>query len=299
MANPSILNIPISEYFGTRSAEAWVMENMIATAASIRPVLTHCAICHAALTDAASVEIGIGPVCRKRCDYDSIPANLRERANALIARVSLNLKDPAEVRFCADELRTMGLDKLAACLLDRFAVIFLRETETEVAALCPYKIEFNANARVANALWSWNTRSFRYFKRGRGAWTLPKSSASKNAFWAALVTAFPGMIVKIVGQHVPVWLEGTTMPSLAADPSEPEKTANDHAREIRAALKALDFGGRKARFDAFAFSLAAANAGYDVSMFLANPTRAIREHAADASKVLDAKPSRRRASSTH
>jgi len=260
------------------------------TAATFRPTLTHCAMCHAPLDDAKSVEVGIGPVCRKRCDYDSIPEALRTRANELIARVSLNLKDPSEVRFAADELRAMGLERLAACLLEKSVTIFLSGSTETIAGYWPYMPSSPVLAQLPDARWCYG----RFFRRGRGAWVITNTQANRDILWRALVEAFPGQAVKIVGQAVPVFLAGDAMPSLAADSAEPEMTANDHAREIRKLLKALDFGGRKARFDVFSFSLAAANAGYSADTFLASPTRALREFAADAHKVLDPKASRSR-----
>jgi hypothetical protein len=186
-----------------------------------RPTLTHCAICAHPLTDAASIEIGIGPVCRERVNYEGIPEALRRAANDLIVAVALNLNDIPAVRAAAVTLTGMGLARLAGCLLDRFATIFVEATPTDLHFRTPWLGEFQHTIRAAGARWGRGIRM-----RGRnGAWSMPVSKGHAIALFAALVGSFPNAVVKVSGQTVPIILpdhvlDGETLPDLTPDPDD-------------------------------------------------------------------------------
>ena len=134
---------------------------------------THCCVCHASLTDAESVEHGIGPVCSRRYynplhqpddeqvktalgllavsglpDHiidaflkvvDNNKCNARLGSNVLIYWASAHYDDRAEVFRCTAIIRALGYTELADKLeLDRTAAI-VKETATEITTFVPDK----------------------------------------------------------------------------------------------------------------------------------------------------------------
>ena len=91
------------------------------TAATATKLLaTSCLACGRPLLDAASVEAGVGPVCRERWGYGEIANDVRVAANALIheaARKETPLPRRAEI---AEELTALGAPTLAAKIIARF-----------------------------------------------------------------------------------------------------------------------------------------------------------------------------------
>ena len=81
---------------------------------------TRCVACARPLLDAASVEAGMGPICRKKYGYSAIPEDVRIEANALIHEAALTETGAARRKAIAAELDVLGADVLAAKILDRF-----------------------------------------------------------------------------------------------------------------------------------------------------------------------------------
>ena len=81
---------------------------------------TRCMTCARPLVDAASVTAGMGPICRKKYGYESIPEDVRIEANALIHEAALSETSAARRKAIASELDALGADVLAAKVRDRF-----------------------------------------------------------------------------------------------------------------------------------------------------------------------------------
>jgi len=92
--------------------------------------LERCAVCARSLSDAASVELGIGPVCRKHGGYDlqSIVESLRPLANAAVRAIARDLS-PAGVLPLLHILRSLGFDKLEARISQRLAAVTILPEE--------------------------------------------------------------------------------------------------------------------------------------------------------------------------
>lgn len=85
-------------------------------APSTHMLATRCAVCHRALRDALSVEIGMGPDCRKNHGYDEVEDasdEARTAANKLIHQCAVSLRDEAAVALHCAALRLMGFRKVA------------------------------------------------------------------------------------------------------------------------------------------------------------------------------------------
>ncbi len=98
-------------------------------APATRLVATHCWACHRDLVDAKSVEVGMGPICRKKYGYDELSGldnATRKAANALVYEAAaVHATAPDRVIAIADELATLGLVKLPEKMRDNFIPIKL------------------------------------------------------------------------------------------------------------------------------------------------------------------------------
>lgn len=145
---------------------------------------TRCAICGTPLLDAKSVDLGIGPDCRRKHGYDvEIPEEARIRANKVVHDVALSNRAPAVVAAAVVELALLGLDKLAGILLNRAAAVVVDEADGRLSVRTPYDAGLvAAMQRVAGRQWD----------KSRKVNTFP--TGSRAAVWAVLKRHFPGQL---------------------------------------------------------------------------------------------------------
>lgn len=81
-------------------------------------VATNCAFCHKPLLDAVSVEVGAGPVCRKKylVELDTASEEARKAANKLIHTIACH-QDGEEVISCLNELFALGFPQVVKAIL--------------------------------------------------------------------------------------------------------------------------------------------------------------------------------------
>jgi len=83
-------------------------------ALSTKMLASRCCICSRSLCDAVSVELGIGPVCRKRHGYNiDTDETSRKRANVLVHLCAVSLHDEDARRAACSELYLLGFVLLA------------------------------------------------------------------------------------------------------------------------------------------------------------------------------------------
>lgn len=170
-------------------------------APSTQMLATHCAVCARPLRDAKSVEIGVGPDCRKKYGFDiEIDPEARTEANKIIHALALHNggqnPNPAYLPGAIAHVRELGLDHLAEVLADRLAPVKISKLENgRIGVDTPYSEE------AVNAL---RNVPGRYFDR-----TLPRSSGKlglttypdqrevKASLWATLRKLFPGTLVRL------------------------------------------------------------------------------------------------------
>lgn len=166
-------------------------------------VATHCCLCGRALTDAVSLERGIGPVCAERFGADAepgaadwaavsrlVPAALvvegdaRRTANRVLYRVSA-ARDSAEVPALVEGLRALGFAAVADRLTERLAeegAVTVRAEGSVLRVETPFRPAFNDALRAEVPARRWNPTT--------KAWTVPV--AAKRGLWNALRAAFRG-----------------------------------------------------------------------------------------------------------
>ena len=98
---------------------------------------TDCCICGIALCDSKSVELGIGPTCRKNtgfnATYKALTDRQRKNVNKLIhaAGVACEAGEIDEVLALADKIEKRGFDQVANAVRNRFVSIRLHRATVE------------------------------------------------------------------------------------------------------------------------------------------------------------------------
>ena len=158
-------------------------------APATRMMASQCAFCSKPLVDAQSVEVGVGPVCRKKhMVADAVDEAARKEGNQLIYHIALIQKGPS-VEGSLDRLAELGLMNAAFRIKQRLVKgnpVELWVAEDRLLLKTPFVDRgiFNqliaAIRRVPGR--SWNGQ-FNHF---------PVSEASKRALNQVLCKFFPG-----------------------------------------------------------------------------------------------------------
>lgn len=112
---------------------------------------THCMLCGKELCDAVSVEVGIGPVCRKKAGYADGPEESRKAANKLIHFVAVS-KDNAQRIVAMNDLMGLGFAGVVKAMLRAVADVKISmtdESHPHGAGRLAVKTPYNPAAVVA------------------------------------------------------------------------------------------------------------------------------------------------------
>lgn len=112
-------------------------------APATRMLAVYCAACSRPLLDAKSVEIGLGPECRKRHGYRDLLALSdvsRARANLLVHEIAV-AQTGLRVLEAVGELRALGLPTLADRIAERCAEIVVSVDGGAYRVKAPYSEE--------------------------------------------------------------------------------------------------------------------------------------------------------------
>jgi hypothetical protein len=181
-------------------------ENATAT----KLLATHCCVCNRPLLDAVSVELGIGPDCRKKYMPKALGGEAREEANKLVYQLALAVSGIVTTTVTTDaagaayvmggaaavgqmlvggteaegmlaRLHTLGFDKLAEKLEAAWIAIRVTEDAGQLTVVTPYNAEaVDAMRRVPGRRWD----------PVKKVNTFPQ--ASNSALWALLRRYYPG-----------------------------------------------------------------------------------------------------------
>jgi hypothetical protein len=163
-------------------------------APATKMLATNCVCCGRALVDAISVEMGIGPECRKEND-GGITDETRTEANKIVhgAAVAAGLGRIAEVLAAADKVEALGLTVLAGKMRRRFknaedkAEIEIVEINGSYRVITPYRRK-DSKAFVA----AWRMVPGRRWENGANVVPV----ASKKVLWTVLKQFFGGKYAK-------------------------------------------------------------------------------------------------------
>lgn len=180
-------------------------------------VTTKCAHCNLALTDAMSMQAGMGPICRGKgyhdepdqpdeimamaslSDYPELvdflvqnykPKGIPGLMNGLVRVCSLNRK--TEVHdVCTNAIEMLGYRKLASTLRDSLAVVEVRDDANYPDNLVVW---------VKKTAWSWRwTYALRargyYFNRAAKGVVIPKTD--RRFLWDTMISHFNGLCCRV------------------------------------------------------------------------------------------------------
>ena len=153
------------------------------TAAATLLVATHCCACGRPLVDAQSVELGIGPVCRKKHGFDMpVDDEVRASANKLVYQIAANPQGLDTLKKIS-EIRELGFSVLADCLENRVAAVRVMVVEGRVRLVTPYNAEFVSEIKaIAGRKWH----------KDEKVWSFPIQA--RPALWEALQLHFSGAL---------------------------------------------------------------------------------------------------------
>jgi hypothetical protein len=155
-------------------------------------VATCCAVCSHPLVDAKSVEVGLGPDCRRKYGYNAaMPEEARAEANKVVYHIALAQDGPYVVEGC-NRLRELGFVKLADRILKRTAPVSVAVEGDRLVVSAAYDPAWvEAMRGVPGRRWD----------RERKVNTVPMSA--RASLEALVVRMFPG--------RVTVWPEGARL----------------------------------------------------------------------------------------
>lgn len=184
-------------------------------------ICSECAHCGHALTDSASIERGIGPVCSKKgyneepkedidemqalialAEYPELvefltehykPEGARGLMNGLVKICSLNRKHEAFGAMC-EAIECLGYEKLASVLRESIAVVDVKEHKEHPGYYLVW-------VKKADFTWSWNRAlkaipGWRYPRRGLRGILIPKAEGPRQLLWRAMKEHYEGLCVK-------------------------------------------------------------------------------------------------------
>jgi len=151
-------------------------------APATKMLAVHCAVCSRPLLDSVSVELGIGPDCRKKYGFDvSAAPEARVAANALVAKIACVQKGEEALLACK-ELHGLGFVQLAARIMQRLTKVIVKVEGATLEVFAPYNGSFVlAMQQVPGRKWD----------PKRKCSVIP--ATSRAALWSALQAGFPGM----------------------------------------------------------------------------------------------------------
>lgn len=179
-------------------------------------VCSHCAHCKMQLTDAVSIERGLGPVCSRRgyfedpTDPDEMqamidlaefpqlveylvakykPQGVRSLMNGLVKVCSLNRRSPVHPA-CCDAIESLGYKTLASTLRESLACIEIKEHDDKTYNLWVKRSEWSIS-------WQYDLRRVpgAFMSKQAKGWLVPK--AQKQLLWAYMLKHYAGLCATI------------------------------------------------------------------------------------------------------
>ena len=153
-------------------------------APATRLLATRCAVCSRPLVDAKSVDLGIGPDCRRRYGFDQhCSEEARKEANVIVYHIAAK-QDGMELAPMLARLNELGFNSLADRIADRIASVKITvSADGRIEVVAPYN---------PDALNLFRAVSGRRWEKARKVTSFPMDS--KRAVFVALQTAYAGQV---------------------------------------------------------------------------------------------------------
>ena len=152
-------------------------------APATKMIAVSCACCARPLVDAVSVELGIGPDCRKKyLAMGEASEEARAEANALIHKIAC-VQEGVEAFEACKALHKLGFQTVSARIMERLTKIVIEQEGTRLAVWTPYRLEaVEAMKKVPGRQWD----------KDRKVNTFPATVEAKRAVWNVLTSFFHG-----------------------------------------------------------------------------------------------------------
>lgn len=189
--------------------EATMGTNGYENAPATKMLATQCCVCARPLVDAKSVELGIGPDCRKKYGFDlGVPEAARIEANKVVYEIACVQEGAVVIEGCA-KLRGLGFTTLAAKIEARLAVVEVEEANGTLTVKTPYDPVFvDAVRKIPGRKWD----------KAKKVNTCPVGA--KLALWAVLRSCFPNKVGRSAkGAFIIKPVEAPKPPAPAAQPT--------------------------------------------------------------------------------
>lgn len=115
------------------------------TAPATQMLATHCLVCRKPLVDAASVEAGMGPDCRKKHGYNvNVDPEDRADANRIVHKLAAqgDALEPQALQDGVTSLQLLGFEMLASVIVKRRVPVRIELNGGEYSVIAPYNAEF-------------------------------------------------------------------------------------------------------------------------------------------------------------
>ena len=148
---------------------------------------SHCCICSRPLLDAASVEAGMGPHCRKKHGYYAeVSEESRAQANKIIHSIAYGL-DGFNLLKAFQTLRDLGFDLLVQALIKARATVQIEVLGDTLVVHASYK---------EAALGAWRNIEGRQFNYAKKVNLIPNIPQARVALWTLLKQYYGGELMQ-------------------------------------------------------------------------------------------------------
>lgn len=175
-------------------------------APATRMLATQCAVCRRPLVDAKSVELGIGPDCRRKYGFDeNVSEQARQEANKIVHGIACE-GGGLKVAEGTVRLRELGFLKLAAIIMKRACPVRIEQANDLLLVWAPFSdLATNLFRGISGRKWHGKDCQEQAQLRGRTcsccAGLEPKERkfnsfpvAQKEPLFKALVRAYNGQV---------------------------------------------------------------------------------------------------------
>lgn len=143
---------------------------------------THCCACGRPLVDAHSVEVLMGPDCRKKyMDKVAVEDTARQEANKIVNYIATH-QEAEDIGGCIAQLKALGFDKLATILNKRLVPVeIVQSPNGDLIVRTPYSPAFVEATRNLPGRW--------FVRENK---TTRFNAAARAGLWQALKANFAG-----------------------------------------------------------------------------------------------------------
>ena len=174
------------------------------SSAACKIVATNCCACGKPLVDAKSVEVGMGPTCRKKYGWGvEVPDAVRALANKMVYRLACDVSQDTvtlESMEVADQLRDLGFAKIADIFQGRLIKIAVTVDTFNGEECYLVRAPYDETGQFNYDCWAKGRHGVKVpafkapTKKKIFHWAIPKNSYSRKRIFGALLKHYEGRL---------------------------------------------------------------------------------------------------------